>query len=59
MVKKAKPVPRWRVSPIKGTPAQFLGYVDAADEKSAIETAAKEYKIAEVLRNRLVARRDE
>ena len=59
MAKKSKPFPRWRVSLVKGTPAQFLGYVYAANEKAALEAAAKEFKVAEVLRNQLVARRDE
>jgi hypothetical protein len=49
---------RWRISLLKGTPARFLGYIEAPDEKTAIEAAAKEYKIAEALRDRLVARRD-
>jgi hypothetical protein len=26
---------RWRISLLKGTPAKFLGYVEAADEKAA------------------------
>ena len=53
---------RFRVALLEGTPAMFvgyLGYVEAADEKAAIEAAAKEYKIADALRDRLVARRDE
>ena len=53
---------RFRVALLEGTPAMFvgyLGYVGAADEKAAIEAAAKEYKIADALRDRLVARRDE
>ena len=41
------------------TPAQFLGYVYAANEKAALEAAAKEFKVAEVLRNRLVVRRND
>jgi hypothetical protein len=56
--KKAK-AHRWRVTLIKGTPAKMLGYVYAGDEKSALDAAADEYKIAPALRNRLVARRDE
>jgi hypothetical protein len=40
---------RWRISLLKGTPAKFLGYVEAPNEKAAIEAAAKEYKIAEAL----------
>ena len=59
MPKQPKPVPRWRISLLKGTPAKFLGYIEASDEKAAIEAATKEYKIADVLRDRLVARRDE
>jgi 1,2-phenylacetyl-CoA epoxidase PaaB subunit len=59
MAKKLKPLPRWRVSLIKGTPAKMLGFVHAADEKSALAAAAEDYKIAEALRRRLVARRDE
>jgi hypothetical protein len=62
MGKKPHPAPapvRWRISLLKGTPAKFLGFVYVADEQAAIETAAKEYKIADVLRDRLVARRDE
>jgi hypothetical protein len=55
---KPKPVPRWRISLLKGAPAKFLGYIDAPDEKAAIEAAAKEYKIADALRDRIVARRD-
>jgi hypothetical protein len=41
---------RWRISLLKGTPAQFLGYVEAPDEKAAIEAAAKENKIVQALR---------
>ena len=50
---------RWRISLLKGTPAKFLGFVYAPDEKAAIDAAAKEYKIADALRDRIVARRDE
>jgi hypothetical protein len=42
----------------KGTPAKFLGYVEAPDEKAAIEAAVKEFKIAPALRDRIVAQRD-
>jgi hypothetical protein len=60
MTKKPKPpeLHRWRISLLKGTPAKFVGYVEAPDEQAAIEMAAKEYKIAEALRDRLVARRN-
>jgi hypothetical protein len=29
MAKRLKPVPRWRISLLKGTPAELLGYVFA------------------------------
>ena len=60
--KKTKPrdrLFRWRVSLIKATPAKFIGFVHAPDEKSAIETAAEDYDISETLRDRLVAVREE
>jgi hypothetical protein len=42
----------------------YLGYVEADDEKAAIEAAAieaaaREFKIAETLQDRIVARREE
>jgi hypothetical protein len=52
---------RFRVALLEGDPAMFvgyLGYVEADDEKAAIETAAREFKIAETLRDRIVARRE-
>jgi hypothetical protein len=52
-------VSRWRINLLKGTPAKFLGYADTHHEKAAIETAAKEFKIAQALRDRIVAQRDE
>ena len=33
---------RWRATLIKGTPAKFLGHVDAPDEETARRQAAKE-----------------
>ena len=57
--KKSKPLPRWRVGLIKSTPQRFLGYVDAADEKSARAAAAKEYKISDTLLGRIVVQREE
>ena len=53
---------RFRVALLEGDPAMFvgyLGYVEADDEKAAIEVAAREFKIAETLRDRIVARREE
>lgn len=53
---------RFRVALLEGDPAMFvgyLGYVEADDQKAAIEAAAREFKIAEALRDRIVARQDE
>jgi hypothetical protein len=60
--KKIKPrerLFRWRATLIKGTPAKFLGHVDAPDEGSAREQAAKEFKVSEVLKDRVAVMRDE
>jgi hypothetical protein len=59
--KKTKPRERlveWRVSLIKGTPARFVGYVHAPDAKAAEDIAAKEHRIPDTLRDRLVAIRE-
>jgi hypothetical protein len=60
--KKTKPRERlfeWRVSLIKGTPAKFIDYVHAPDAKTAEDIAAKEHKIPDTLRDRLVAIREQ
>lgn len=60
--KKTKPrerLLRWRVSLIKGTPAKFIDYVQAADAKTAEDIAAKEHRISDTLRDRLVAIRED
>jgi 1,2-phenylacetyl-CoA epoxidase PaaB subunit len=50
---------RWRISLIKATPAKFIGFVHAPDEKSALEMAAEDYSISENVRDRLVAIRED
>jgi hypothetical protein len=55
--RKPRPVPQWEITFIKSTPARYLGRVDAPDEAAALKEAAKEFKISDVLQNRLVARR--
>ena len=42
---------RWRITLIKSTPARYLGSVDAPDEQSALDEAAKEFRIDEPLRS--------
>jgi hypothetical protein len=50
---------RWRITLLKATPAKFIGYVRAPDAKSAIEMAAKDYKISDRLVDRLIATPEE
>jgi hypothetical protein len=38
--------------------AKYLGYVDAPDEETARRQAAKEFNVAEALRDRIVARKE-
>ena len=60
--KKSKPRDlqvRWTISLIKATPAKYLGQVFAASEAEAIKEAAKEFNVAEALRDRIVARRED
>jgi hypothetical protein len=60
--KKSKPRDhqvRWSISLIKGTPAKYLGQIIATTEAEAIKEAAKEFKVGEALRDRIVARRED
>ena len=59
--KKTKPRERlfsWRATLIKGTPAKYLGYVDAPDEETAREQAAKEFNVSDVLRDKIAVQRE-
>jgi hypothetical protein len=47
----------WSIYHLKGTPAAFLGHVEAPDEESAIRKAIKEFEISPALQNRLLAQR--
>jgi hypothetical protein len=47
----------WAIHHIRGTPAQFVGIVDAPDEQSAIKNAIEEFGVQENLRDRLIATR--
>jgi len=48
----------WRATLIKGTPARYLGYVDAPDEETARKIAAEEFNVSEVLRDPIAVQRD-
>jgi hypothetical protein len=50
---------RWKIFRIKGTPAVFVGSIDATDEKAAIKAAIEEFGIDDpAQQKRLVAQRD-
>ena len=49
-------MPRWRVDYI-GKKGSHLGTVEAADEKSAIEQAARQFNITPARRNKIVVTR--
>ena len=50
---------RWSISLIKGTPAKYLGQVSVTSEAEAIKKAVKEFDVAENLRDRIVARKED
>jgi len=59
--KKSKPRDhqvRWSISLIKATPAKYLGQVFAINEAEAIKEAVKKFNVAENLRDRIVARKE-
>jgi hypothetical protein len=49
--------PTWSIYHIKGTPAAYLGHVEAPDEKAAIKRAIEEFEISPALQKRLLAQR--
>lgn len=57
--KKSKPAPvrTWRVSLIGKSPMKYLGRYDAPDQRGAIDAAAKENRISEAAKFKLVAER--
>jgi hypothetical protein len=60
--KKSKPRDhrvRWTISLIKATPAKYLGQVFATTEAEAIKEAVEEFKVAENLQDRIVARKED
>jgi hypothetical protein len=49
---------RWRISRIRGTPVEFIGYVEAENEKQAIRQAIKQFAISDPKKQKwLVAQR--
>jgi hypothetical protein len=52
-----KKLSNWRVIRIRGNKAELVGTVPAADEKSAIRAAIKEYKIGNPEQQRRLAAR--
>lgn len=55
---------QWSISLIKGSPAKYLGQVSVTSEAEAIKEAAikeavKEFGVAENLRDRIVARKED
>jgi hypothetical protein len=49
VAKTTKPRERlfsWRATLIKRTPAKYLGYIDAPDEETAREQAAREFNVS-------------
>jgi hypothetical protein len=58
MSKPSKELHRWRISRIRATPAEFIGYVEAPDEEQAVREAIKRFEISDPEKQkRLVARR--
>jgi hypothetical protein len=54
----SKKMYHWRISRIRGSPAEFIGYVDAPDDATAIENAIEEFGITDPeKKKRLVAQR--
>jgi hypothetical protein len=52
-------IPSWAVFHMRGTPARFIGIVDAPSEQSAIVKAIEEYDVPANQRGRLIAIRRE
>jgi hypothetical protein len=48
-------VTTWQISRLRGTPAAFVGLVDAPNEASAIKAAIKEFAIRPEDQKRLIA----
>jgi hypothetical protein len=51
---------RWSIYRLRGTPAAFLGSVEAADEKGAVEAAIEQFGIDDPQQQRrLIAQRQD
>jgi hypothetical protein len=55
---RSKKLYRWRISRIRGSPAEFIGFVEAPDDATAIKNAIEEFGITDrEKKKRLVAQR--
>jgi hypothetical protein len=55
---RSKKLRRWRISRIRGSPAEFVGYMDAADDATAIKNTIEEFGITDPeKKKRLAAQR--
>jgi hypothetical protein len=53
----ARKVHRWRITRLRGTPAAYVGEVEAPDEETAIKKAGEEFDVPQQLRFKLIAQR--
>jgi hypothetical protein len=55
---RSKKLHRWRISRLRATPAEVIGYVGARGQEGAIEAAIREYGITDTWKQkRLLAQR--
>jgi len=52
---RSRRVAAWQISRLRGTPAAFVGLVDAPDEKSAVAAAIKLFAVRPEDQKRLIA----
>jgi hypothetical protein len=52
---RLRQVTTWQISRLRGTPAAFIGLIDAPDETSAIKAAIKQFDVRPEDQKRLTA----